>query len=406
MKILAVNDTRAGLGNLKDTIETTGFELITASSGQEALQVLEKEYGNVSLVLLYWNEPDTDGYETLLAIKGDERFRSIPVIMLCADYYQPKEMQAFKAGANACLTIPFNQKDLAAKISETLGKRGMILAKLARISNLPTAPPVLVALLQKLNDENYTIDDLVSLIEEDVALSAKILAVANSPAYRGTSEITSVRTAAVRLGFDEIKDISMVAIISSSLSSLTIPNLGRFWIHSLAVGYTAQVLARRAGRKFPPRLKGYLFTAGLLHDLGSLVLYHLFSKEVQILYDRLPETDLTMYQLEEESLGIDHAEVGAYVARHWKLPEAIREAIAFHHAPWQASSSMKPLVSAVHLADFICNNQEFSWIDDNFPREFDSSSWELFDMDLDDVPEIIDEVKEIGQKSEIFAALL
>lgn len=118
-KILAVDDSKMMLKIISSTIEMLGFEPVKASNGREALDLLEKE-PEIALVLLDWNMPELNGMETLKAIKSNENFSNLPVMMVTTEGEKKNVVMAIQAGAKHYLTKPFNQQDLATRIMECL----------------------------------------------------------------------------------------------------------------------------------------------------------------------------------------------------------------------------------------------------------------------------------------------
>ena len=119
-KILAVDDSKMMLRIISSTIEMLGYDTVKASNGKEALAILEKE-PDIVLVLLDWNMPELNGMDTLKAIKGNEQFKSLPVMMVTTEGEKKNVIKAIQAGAKHYLTKPFNQQDLATRIMECLG---------------------------------------------------------------------------------------------------------------------------------------------------------------------------------------------------------------------------------------------------------------------------------------------
>lgn len=121
MKILSVDDSRSVRQIIKNAIDVLGYDFAEAGNGKEALEVLEKESGEIGLVLLDWNMPVMDGMETLEKIKGDPRFAAIPVTMVTTETERIKVIAAIQKGAKNYVMKPFSQEDLVAKILDSLG---------------------------------------------------------------------------------------------------------------------------------------------------------------------------------------------------------------------------------------------------------------------------------------------
>lgn len=121
MKILSVDDSATIRRIIKNIVDVLGYEFLEAADGQAALDILAKEYADVGLVLLDWNMPVLNGYDTLKAIKADGRFKNIPVTMVTTESERIRVIEAIKAGAKNYVTKPFTQDELTNKIMQCLG---------------------------------------------------------------------------------------------------------------------------------------------------------------------------------------------------------------------------------------------------------------------------------------------
>ena len=121
MKILSADDSVMIRRVIKNAVDVLGFEFLEAKDGQEAIEVLEKEYTNVGLVLLDWNMPRLTGIEVLKKIKADGRFKAIPVMMVTTEVERAKVVEAISAGAKNYVMKPFSHEDLIAKIMQSMG---------------------------------------------------------------------------------------------------------------------------------------------------------------------------------------------------------------------------------------------------------------------------------------------
>ena len=121
MKILSVDDSATIRRIIHNITDVLGYDFLEAKDGVEALEILEKEYADIGLVLLDWNMPNMDGFTALKRIKADERYKNIPVTMVTTEGERTKVVQAVSAGASNYLVKPFSQEDLSTKIMESLG---------------------------------------------------------------------------------------------------------------------------------------------------------------------------------------------------------------------------------------------------------------------------------------------
>jgi two-component system, chemotaxis family, chemotaxis protein CheY len=121
MKILSADDSVMIRRVIKNAVDVLGYDFLEAKDGQDALDVLEKEYADVGLILLDWNMPRLNGLEVLKKIKADERFKAIPVMMVTTEVERQKVIEAISAGAKNYVMKPFSHEDLIAKIMQSLG---------------------------------------------------------------------------------------------------------------------------------------------------------------------------------------------------------------------------------------------------------------------------------------------
>lgn len=217
-----------------------------------------------------------------------------------------------------------------------------------RVRSLGTLPTVVSRLMGMLNSPDVTLQELERVIAPDVAFSANILRSANSPAYRGTREITAVRDALGRLGLNRTMEIAMSASFSRTIPS-TIAGYDMkasdFWRHCIAVAVLTDKFGKSAGFTWP----GMAFTVGLLHDVGKLVVASIVASSQT---GSTIQRKLDSLEAEVELLGTDHCRIGEVVGAQWNLPREVCVGARYHHDPEAASSAfMRYLACAVNAAD-------------------------------------------------------
>ncbi len=216
---------------------------------------------------------------------------------------------------------------------------------------LSSLPQTLVEVLRVVKDEASSAQDLANVLRRDPPLTVKILRVVNSPFYGAGREITSVRQAVVTLG---IRAVTAVAL-STSIYDFTdkwhtsIDRM-RFWRHSLEVAVTSRMIAEAIG--YPAAEEA--FVAGLIHDIGMLVLEKSFSEEYTAIL-RQSQAKEGLLRAEEEKWGTNHARVGQFLLEQWNLPSGICEAVGLHHDEFQkgASSPELRLPQIIALANLL-----------------------------------------------------
>jgi putative nucleotidyltransferase with HDIG domain len=224
--------------------------------------------------------------------------------------------------------------------------------KFARLKSLPKMPGVLTEVIQQMNG-NQNITVLIDKIGHDPSMTIRILRIANSPFYGMPREISSVREAIILLGLNRITDMLMSIYFSKMLPVQHKDfNYNVFWHHSMAVAECSRQLANNTG--VSPDLA---FTAGLLHDIGDLMIVMLFPDQ----FSRLIEISADFgIEAEQELLGFDHPTIGGKAAQYWNLPAAIQAAIEQHETPPNPNSNDRSLGLVVYAANLLIISVEQS----------------------------------------------
>jgi putative nucleotidyltransferase with HDIG domain len=237
---------------------------------------------------------------------------------------------------------------------------------LGQLEQLPTLPPVAIRILQATTSPDTNAADIVSLIETDQALTAKILSLVRRSDMGVSREVTTLSRAVVLLGFAAVRNAVLSIQIYETFAASqpgSAPGFDRsgFWKHSLAVACAAQSIARRGEGKVPP---DEAFVCGLLHDLGKAALEACLPKAYARVVRETEARRACICDVEQSVLGLDHTVAGKRLARRWKLPESIVESIWLHHHPSQdlpRSIGSAPIVQVVHLADNVVRRQRIGY---------------------------------------------
>jgi putative nucleotidyltransferase with HDIG domain len=201
---------------------------------------------------------------------------------------------------------------------------------LDNIHRLPSLPAVVNELILALSNEGLSVSDLARGIEKDQALSARALRVANSPFYGMRKPVSSIHDAIVVLGFRAVSSLVTTAALTDFFKApqLSWFDQSSFWRHSLGAAVSGRRLARLVG--LDPEIG---FTAGLLHDIGRLLLVVCCAQDYENAIVWRGEHDAFLLDAEEEVLGITHCQAGAALAQHWNFAPEIQQAVASHHRP-------------------------------------------------------------------------
>src|ERR1035437_4409638 len=228
------------------------------------------------------------------------------------------------------------------------------------LGQLPTLPAIVARVLEVLNTPNASADTAARLIGQDLALSAKVLRLANSAFYGIPRSIASVDQAIVILGFQTVRSLVMSASVMKILGKGT-GHLDRraIWRHSVAAALISRIVVRKLGRRLGLDVEA-AFMAALLHKIGILILDGVEANDYRkVLESAVLEDAPPLHVLEERLLQIDHPTVGGMLAERWGLPEELRDPIAFHLSP-ASSRNQKELAAVVHLSSHLAEAAGFA----------------------------------------------
>lgn len=234
-------------------------------------------------------------------------------------------------------------------------RRKFILTKLQQLQELPVLPDTHARLMDAIRSD-MDIPAIARVAQEDPLLTMNVLRVANSVFHKGASAkpLTNLDDALVRLGVVEFEKIAISFSVLKSFSAYGDPEfLQHFWRHSMAVGHLfVRGMELLSGRAMGRKVAADLFTIGLLHDCGMIVLQHFFPK----LYVRVSEAIagtvvLDISAVERELLGVDHAEVGALLMERWGLPELYSTVVLYHHDRLAYDGKYRPFLQVLCLAN-------------------------------------------------------
>lgn len=300
-----------------------------------------------------------------------------------------------------------------------------ILNKLQTIQNILAMPTVASQVLVALDDPTLSAAKIANLIEQDQSLVARLLRVANSPFYGFTRKISTVELAVVVLGTNAIKEIlyglSIKRIFKKVKSSGF--DIDSFWTYSLFCGAAARVIARKLNYK----LAGEAFVAGLMHDLGILIIAQYFGTDYAKIRQLTLNQSISLVGAEKAVLHTSHCEIGAWVGKKWNLPERLISSLLYHHTHFslvnqfslsnvgnseqEADGINQPLTAIVSLAEwFARSNEYYKWNSERIPSPL-YVSHEIFqdDEDLFDIESTINlirsEINEEFNKAGVFVEL-
>ncbi|MDE3226832.1 MAG: HDOD domain-containing protein [Nitrospirota bacterium] len=242
-----------------------------------------------------------------------------------------------------------------------------------KMGELPTLPHVVQKIVLMSNRPDTSAEDLGKIIEKDQVLAAKVLKLANSPFYGFPARIASVSHAVVVLGLNVVKGLTLGA---TAFDMMKAAGMEQLWRHSLGVAMMAHILAARVGVKNPDEL----FAAGLLHDLGKVVLQAKLSDLGAQIERVLKQSDGSRTQAEQEVLGLTHADMAGWLGDMWHLPSTLKDPMMFHHHPMLARDA-ETQTAIVHVADVLVKAMGCGDSGDDLVPPLNQKAWTLMKLD-------------------------
>ncbi len=245
--------------------------------------------------------------------------------------------------------------------------------RIEQVGELPTLPHVVQKLASMIGRPNVSAEEIGDLIGKDQVLSAKVLRLANSPFYGFPARIASVPHAVVVLGLNVVKGLTLCATAFDMMKNAGMHEL---WRHSLGVAITAHILGAKAALKNPEEV----FVAGLLHDIGKVVLYVKWPDVGQQVIAVTRKTSRSLLETEQELFNVTHGDVGGWLAAAWHLPTSLLEPILYHHQP-AAAQEASLQTAIVHVADVLVKGLACGNPGDLLVPPLSRQAWDLVGLD-------------------------
>lgn len=254
-------------------------------------------------------------------------------------------------------------------------------------ARLPAMPQMLVKLMELFQDDKAGLPELARLVAQDPGMTAKVLRVAQSPAYRRSGQAARLEQSMLALGLDMIRTLVISESIYQTFNSFSASvksDMRAYWKHSLTTAIIARQIARKT--KYSGIDEAYL--AGLLHDIGRLALLAVAPAEYAVLFHELPDDKLCA--AEHRTLQIDHAEAGARIIEQWRMDNFIADSVLYHHEPVSRILEVHPLIRMVWLAHALASMDADDPYLEPVIRNFSLSAYDLEQI-VASVPEMIEQ---------------
>ena len=268
-------------------------------------------------------------------------------------------------------------------------------------SSLGSCGPVLREIEAELRSPQCSLGTVGEAIEKDPDLTSRLLRLGNSPFFGYTSRLTTVAEAISLIGIQRVQDLLTASSIIERFSGVEEEhvNMQSFWRHSLACGIAARVVAMELRLPKPDKY----FVAGLLHDVGRLVLLSQSPEAAQQVFALYKRERMLLREAEMKVLGFDHQQVGGALLRHWKYPVVLIGAVASHHHPTLAEVGRQE-AAIVHFCDHLVNAMQIGCSGEQYAPPLNMKVWENLHLPLETLSLIVGAVD--GQIEAVLAAFL
>lgn len=365
--------------------------------GEQAFEELSKT--KFDIILSDWNMPQMTGVELLAKVRGHDAFKNIPFLMLTARGDKGSVVTALKSGVTEYIAKPFDNKVIVEKVLALLDNSSATgsgnQAEEESISNylsrrlknndidLPIMPDIALRAAELSKDDDVSFEELSNLISQDAVLSSKIINVANSPRYRA-GRFDSIEEAITRIGLRDVS--SLIVVISnknmfSKATGIYDEKLTKLWEHSFATATCAKLISKRIGLANPENV----FTMGLLHDIGKLVL-------LTALFE-LSQSRTIDEQEVKDIVKLLHVKFGEAVVLGWKMPPSFIQVVAQHH-DYEKMDKLPIETKIVSFANIMVRRLGYSLISNMDSSLADNNLAKLLKLDNIKINKILDETEE------------
>lgn len=370
-RILFVDDEPMVLQGLQRSLRgmRTEWEMEFAASGREALETMSRSRFDV--VITDMRMPGMDGAQLLDQVK--KKFPQTVRFVLSGQSDRDTILRSV-GPTHQFLAKPCDIDDLKQKLTHAFALRELLANPrlkevVCRLDTIPSLPTLYVAITNALQAPEASITEVGNIVAQDMGMCMKVLQLVNSAFFGLPGQISNPRQAAALIGIDNIKALVLSVHVFSQFESGT-QDISYLWKHCLATAVSAKAIARI--QSADRRIEDECFTAGLLHDVGKLILSSVYKDEWQGIAKRAAAENVPSLTVEHSVFGCTHAGVGAYLLGLWGLPDPIVEAAAWHHQPAEAGPKDFSALIAVHAANYF-DHQRHAYAEPNDKPTLDTA---------------------------------
>ncbi len=256
-------------------------------------------------------------------------------------------------------------------------------------STLASLPAVFIRLNEAVNNPLSSVNQIARIISEDAGLSARLLHIANSALYQYPARIDNIAVAATVIGTEQLRDLALATSVLTIFKNIPadLVHMEHFWCHSIACG----VAAKTMGAFHQEHALERFFLAGVLHDIGRLVIFQTCGEEARLILEKSRREGKHLFETEKEILGFDHAEVGGLLLERWKIPNNLVEMVSCHHDPNKAQRGLHES-SLIHLADILVHAMQLGNSGERFVPAIEDIAWKCNEFSREDLRPIMAQV--------------
>ena len=329
------------------------WEVLAVGTGPAALEEIRKKPCDVLIADM--NLPEMSGAELLNHVRGE--FPKTVCFILAPDADRERVMQTVLC-AHQFLAKPCEPATLKAHVDRAMALDTWIASNsmrelVARVRTFPTVPSLYIEIISALKSPDATTEQIGRIIAKDMAMMTKLLQVINSACFGLPRKISDPVEAVGLMGFEAVKSMVMTIKLLSQYDKIkpVYFSIDRLWRHSTDVARTAKQLTLLHTDN--AQLAETAFTAGLMHDIGKVVLAANFDEQYRGAQSLAKRQKLPAWEVEHEIFGASHGEIGAYLLGLWGMPLDLLEVAAMHHQPSRSISREFTTLTAVHIANVL-----------------------------------------------------
>lgn len=332
------------------------WEMTFVTGADQALEALARE--PYDAVITDMKMPGMDGAQLLEEVK--QRYPAIIRLVLSGQASQEAVLRS--AGpAHQYLSKPCDPRELKLRLAQAFVMRDLlrndkVRALVSGLKSIPSLPGMYHEIMAELRSEDASLVRIAKIVSKDAGMTAKVLQLANSAFMGVRYEVSNPTQAVTLIGTEMVRALVLSVHVFSHFEDRpgAAPHLTALWEHSIAVGCLAQRIA--SSEKCSKALVDESFTAGLLHEIGKLVLLAQMPKEYAAILEAVKEKPAILASVEQEQFGCTHADLGAYLMSIWGLPHPLIHAVAFHDRPSASVEKRFSSLTAVHGADAVVSS--------------------------------------------------